>query len=84
MLLLRLFSLFCFCVFAMVSSYRGQRSVSLVLFSGETLVACEPRLLPLERTLPLVFSLYIINIYLTPVAVCSKQIFSNVYAPRNH
>ena len=35
-----------------------------------------------QAMLSLVFSLYIINIYLTQVAVWSKQIFSNVYAPK--
>lgn len=68
-----------------------KRSVRLVLFYNdaletETLVVCKPRHIWREETsdalLSLVFSLYIINNYLTRVAVWGKQIFSNVYAPK--
>lgn len=92
------FIAFCFlCVWATVlglflTGCRRQKvRVRLVLFYNdaletETLVVCKPRHIWREETsdalLSLVFSLYIINNYLTRVAVWGKQIFSNVYAPK--
>lgn len=92
------FIAFCFlCVCATVlglflTGCRRQKvRVRLVLFYNdaletETLVVCKPRHIWREETsdalLSLVFSLYIINNYLTRVAVWGKQIFSNVYAPK--